>query len=138
MAKRTTIYTIGYENRTMAELVDEANRLKAVVVDVRMRPFSRWSDWTKGRLEDLLGERYRWVKGFGNENYAGGPIDLSDPEEGLEEIADLIKKGRNVLLLCYEADPGRCHRTLVAELIAERFGCTIEHLIQSGTQLGLL
>jgi uncharacterized protein (DUF488 family) len=137
MAK-STLYTFGSENRSMAELVDEAARLKAVVVDVRIRPFSWWSDWTKSRLEALLGDRYRWVEGFGNQSYKGGPFVLSDPEAGLEQIADLIKRGQNILLLGTEADPHICHRAYVAELVAGRYGCRIEHLIQGGTQLGLL
>lgn len=135
---KSTIYTIGYEKREMNELVAEVERLDAMVVDVRMRPFSRWTDWTNTRLESILGERYRWVEGFGNENYKGGPIELHDPEEGFEQIADLIEQGRNVILLCLEADPTQCHRSHVADLIVERFGCPIKHLIPGGTQLELL
>jgi uncharacterized protein (DUF488 family) len=33
-----------------------------------------------------------------------------------------------VALLCVERDPEACHRSLVAERIAERFGLALEHL----------
>jgi len=31
-------------------------------------------------------------------------------------------------LLCYEADPSRCHRLIVCERIEAQTGCAVEHL----------
>jgi uncharacterized protein (DUF488 family) len=135
--EKSTIYTFGYEKRQPEELMAEVERLTAIVVDVRIKPFSRRSSWGKTHLEILLGDRYRWERGFGNVNYKGGPIELADPEGGLAKVAPLIQEGRNIILLCYEADPKTCHRSQVAELIAERFGCRIEHLIREDPQLTL-
>ena len=45
-----------------------------------------------------------------------GPIVASMPAEGA------------VALLCVERDPEACHRSLVADRLAERFGLTVEHL----------
>jgi uncharacterized protein (DUF488 family) len=44
------------------------------------------------------------------------PIVASMPDEGA------------VALLCVERDPEACHRSLVAERIADRFGLALEHL----------
>jgi uncharacterized protein (DUF488 family) len=44
------------------------------------------------------------------------PIVASMPNEGA------------VALLCVERDPEACHRSLVAERIADRFGLALEHL----------
>jgi uncharacterized protein (DUF488 family) len=140
METRPTIYTFGYEKRRPEELRAESDRLDAVVMDVRIKPFSRRPDWAKSHLTALLGDRYRWVAGFGNVNYKGGPVELADPEAGLAQIADLIEQGRNIILLCYEADPKTCHRSQVAELIAERWGCDVQHLVRDSdsAQLALL
>ena len=132
------LYTFGYEQRPPEDLLAEADRLDAVVVDVRIQPFSKRAAWGKPHLAALLGHRYRWVAGFGNKNYKGGPVELADPEAGLAQIADLIAEGRNIILLCYEADPANCHRSQVAALIAARFGCPVEHLVKEGVQLCLL
>jgi uncharacterized protein (DUF488 family) len=138
--KKPTIYTFGYEKRQPEELVAEAERLSAVVVDVRLKPYSRRREWNLNNLARLCGpvHGYLWIKGFGNLNYKGGPIELADPEDGLARVAHDIERGRNIILLCYEADPKTCHRWQVAELIAKRFGCRIEHLVLKGSQLSLL
>jgi uncharacterized protein (DUF488 family) len=49
--------------------------------------------------------------------------------EEMDELAGLVRAGRRVCLLCYERDPAHCHRRRVAEIIRERTGAKIEHLI---------
>jgi uncharacterized protein (DUF488 family) len=126
----SVIYTFGYEKRSVDELAEEAYLLDAVVVDVRIRPFSRAKGWSRRNLEIVLGDHYLWVREFGNKNYKGGPTELVDVKAGLEIVAPLIAEGRDLILLCYEADPADCHRTDVAEAIAARFGGEINHLVR--------
>ena len=46
-------------------------------------------------------------------------------QEGLAELEALVAAGgRRVCLLCFERDPGGCHRSMVAE----RLGVGVEHL----------
>jgi len=56
---------------------------------------------------------------------------LKTPEaiEEMDELAGLVRDGRRVCLLCYERDPAHCHRRRIAEIIRERTGSKIEHLI---------
>jgi hypothetical protein len=58
-------------------------------------------------------------------------------ERYLAEILDRVDLGallaglpreRTSALLCVERDPEACHRSLIAERMAERFGVTVRHL----------
>jgi uncharacterized protein (DUF488 family) len=62
---------------------------------------------------------------------------LATPEAqaDLETLADLVRSGRRVCLLCLEANPLHCHRSLVAAALAERVPVRIEHLAP-GTESG--
>jgi uncharacterized protein (DUF488 family) len=46
----------------------------------------------------------------------------------LAPIVESMPADSAVALLCVERDPEACHRSLVAERIAERFGLALEHL----------
>jgi uncharacterized protein (DUF488 family) len=46
----------------------------------------------------------------------------------LAPIVESMPADGAVALLCVERDPEACHRSLVAERIAERFGLALEHL----------
>jgi uncharacterized protein (DUF488 family) len=46
----------------------------------------------------------------------------------LEPIVASMPADGAVALLCVERDPEACHRSIVAERIAERFGLALEHL----------
>lgn len=49
-------------------------------------------------------------------------------ERGIPERLDRAAFETKTVLLCTEAGPEQCHRRLVAELLAERWGARIEHL----------
>jgi uncharacterized protein (DUF488 family) len=46
----------------------------------------------------------------------------------LEPIAESLPRDATTALLCVERDPEACHRSLVAERMAKRFGLALEHL----------
>jgi hypothetical protein len=97
-----------------------------VVVDIRFSPRSRIPDWSAGRLQQLLGERYRHLPELGNRNYKGSPLAFVDLEGGIERVGDRLAE-QPVILLCACADLRRCHRWPAAEAIAARYGVKIEH-----------
>jgi uncharacterized protein (DUF488 family) len=55
---------------------------------------------------------------------------LARPESQfeLETLADLVRGGRRVCLLCYEADPAHCHRSIVADALMSLMPIEIHHL----------
>jgi uncharacterized protein (DUF488 family) len=46
-------------------------------------------------------------------------LETSAAQDDLERLAELVRAGRRVCLLCLEADPAHCHRTLVAEALQQ-------------------
>jgi uncharacterized protein (DUF488 family) len=46
----------------------------------------------------------------------------------LDTLADIVRSGRRVCLLCFEADPAHCHRTLVADALSARVPLRVTHL----------
>lgn len=132
------LLTIGYEGRSVDDLVAELLGAGAVaVVDVRLTPVSRKPGFAKRRLAESMsaeGIEYVHLPALGNprENRdgfrAGDPhsrdrfqalLRTPDAIAALTEIAELTTTGR-VALLCYERDPGTCHRRLVADEVVRR------------------
>lgn len=124
----TTIYTFGYLGRTPEELARAAHEHDAVVVDTRYNPTSRLAVWRQGALTRLLGADYLVVRDLGNVNYrVGTPIVIAAPEQGLP-IVEALLADQPVILLCACRDGATCHRTVVAQMLAERTGAPIVHL----------
>lgn len=137
------VFTIGYEDATPAVLVA---RLKeagvATVVDVRALANSRRPGFAKRALSAALAEAgigYEHMKALGTPAEGRAAVRAGRPEvmrrvfaahlQGLEPqaaLAALSDRARRepVCLLCLEADPAHCHRTLVAEAV----GLPIAHL----------
>jgi uncharacterized protein (DUF488 family) len=109
------VYTIGYSGRKMHEIKAIADKLEAVIFDIRFSPRSRVPMWNKSSFQQTFGRRYQHVKAFGNKNYKGGPIELVDFQAG---VAEIQMSGRPVILLCTCKEPRICHRTLIAERLA--------------------
>lgn len=49
-------------------------------------------------------------------------------ERSVPEVLDRASFAEKTVLLCSEPTPERCHRRLVAEILAERWNLRIEHL----------
>jgi uncharacterized protein (DUF488 family) len=49
----------------------------------------------------------------------------------LEALADLVRSGRRVCLLCFEADPAHCHRSMVAAALGALVPVRVTHLMPS-------
>jgi len=123
------IYTVGYSGRKPAEIARLSEELGALVVDVRLSPASRVPGFQASALAEILGGRYVWLRGFGNVNYRGGPMELADFDGAAQELEQRRGDGPgNVLLMCACRDVGSCHRRLVAERLAERWGVAVAHL----------
>jgi uncharacterized protein (DUF488 family) len=44
-------------------------------------------------------------------------------------LAGLVRSGRRVCLLCFEADPAHCHRSMVADALTSLVPVRIIHLV---------
>jgi hypothetical protein len=122
-----TIYTVGYNAGWTPEILkSEAERLGAVVADIRYSPRSRRPQWSKKRLLEILGQDYIHIRELGNSNYKGsGPIELVSTDVGLDRLHAIH---RSVILLCACRELSICHRGIVAVLARDRFHWPVEHL----------
>jgi uncharacterized protein (DUF488 family) len=128
----------GYEGATPEDLIDFAERNGAtVVVDVRLNAMSRKPGFSKRKLADRLrasGIAYLHLPGLGNprDNRPGfwspGTDEaraahrafrerVLESEGGRDALDQLLAVAQEatVVVLCFEDDPARCHRTLVLE-----------------------
>ena len=141
------IATTGYEQETQPEVI---GRLKTagvdLVIDVRAVASSRRAGFSKTLLAGSLAEAgigYLHLRDLGTPKAgrqaarAGHYAEMQsifsehmqEPQAqlALAQAAELTRDHR-ACLLCYEHDPAHCHRTIVAELIAEQTGAPVLHL----------
>jgi uncharacterized protein (DUF488 family) len=62
-------------------------------------------------------------------------METSVAQDDLESLVEIVRGGCRVCLLCFEADPAHCHRTLVAEALADRLPIQVQHLAAEPTPL---
>jgi uncharacterized protein (DUF488 family) len=143
----TRLFTTGYEQHDPASLVATL-RAAGVrrLVDVREFPSSRKRGFSKTALAAALNDAgidYVHVRALGNPKpnrdlwRAGRRAEAqsryrqyltTDAHDALAELDGSLDEAPTCLL-CLEADPVDCHRTLVAEaLIARRGALDIVHL----------
>lgn len=146
MADPVTVMTIGYQGRSVEAFLTtlvEAN--VDIVIDVRSKPISRRHDFSKRRLSSHLqssGIDYHHMPELGM------PIDLldrKDPTTGNAEILAIYRErigskeaeidhltatsqSVTICLLCFEANPHHCHRSVVCDQLQEERGLQIRHL----------
>jgi len=141
------LFTVGYEGATQAEVIA---RLKAAgvetLVDVRAVAASRRAGFSKTILGTSLaaeGIGYRHLRALGTpksgrdaarkghvaEMRAIFEDHLAEPASQLQ-LAELqsLAAETAVALLCFEADPGGCHRAVLAERLATRDGFEVVNL----------
>ena len=138
------LFTIGYEGATPDALIG-ALRAAGVrtLVDVRALANSRRPGFAKRALSEALtaaGIGYEHVRALGTPAEGRAAMRAGRPAvmrrifaahmQGVEPQAALAalteRAAREPLcLLCLEADPAHCHRTLVAEAVT---GVTVTHL----------
>lgn len=144
--------TIGHSTRTLDELVDLLRAAQvAILVDIRTIPRSRHNpQFDREALRSTLPRwNLRYVHlpslgglrkprqdspnaGWRNASFRGyADYMLTDDfERGLGELQALTEEG-TVALMCAEAVPWRCHRSLVADALTVR-GAHAKHIIGPG------
>ncbi len=136
-----TIWTIGYENLLPGALVAELQAAGVRrLIDVRYRPQSRRPGMSKTRLGTLLGEHgiayehrralgtppdLRWL--YRHNRIAEASAGFREHVERtagdeLDALAAELTDAPRTALLCLEADPSRCHRSVVAQALKRRRG----------------
>ena len=151
LALPAPVLTIGHSNRSLAEFLHQlqAHRV-TLVIDVRKMPGSRSNpqfnqETLPHELEEagigyvhipkLGGLRRRSANspnaGWKNASFQGYADYMLTAEftEGLQELFDQTQ-GKRAALMCAEAVPWRCHRSLIADALVVR-GITVEHILSA-------
>ena len=146
--------TIGYEAATVAGFL-ETLRGEGIelLVDVRAVASSRRPGFAKTKLSENLasaGIGYLHMRGLGTPADGraaarAGRHDelrriylehLESPEAQteLETLLELIRSGRRICVLCLEANPVHCHRSMLAAELASRTPLTIVDLFPNSDE----
>lgn len=144
----TTVATIGYEGATMDAFLEALKEGGVqLLVDVRAVASSRRPGFSKTKLAENLGREhieYLHLRALGTPSdgraaaRAGRHDEMraifaehlgtSAAQDELATLAELVRSGRRVCLLCFEADPAHCHRSLVADALREIVAVEVRHL----------
>lgn len=142
------VYTVGHSTRSLEELLALLRSFGvSLLADIRTVPRSRHNpQFNAGALGAELhtrGLRYEPIAqlgglrrarkdssntGWRNASFRGFAdyMQTSEFEAGLERLHALATEG-SVALMCAEAVPWRCHRSLVADALTAR-GARVEHI----------
>jgi uncharacterized protein (DUF488 family) len=135
------VFTIGHSTRPIEEFIELLNRNGvALLADIRTIPKSRhnpqyWQDALQESLAEA-GIDYAYLPGLGGRRRARpdtvntawrnasfrGYADHMQTEEFAHELERLIdlSRERMTAIMCAEAVPWRCHRSLVADALVVR------------------
>lgn len=145
-----TLYTIGHSNRTLQEFIDilKAHGITRII-DIRTIPKSQYVPWSnKEALANSLRKEhidYKHIKklgglrhptkdsinkGWKNSGFRGFADYMQTPEffEELKSLNEIIKSNPNTAIMCAEAVPWRCHRSLIADAEIIR-GIKVSHIM---------
>ena len=143
------LFTIGYEQAKPAAVLNELTQAKIdTLVDVRAVAASRRPGFSKRQLAASLDEAGIAYLHFqklgtpaeGRQAARAGDRDTlwriyekhiktAEPQAELGALADLVKSGKRIALLCYCRDPRTCHRWVVCTHLEKRLPLKVEDLI---------
>ena len=144
----TTLYTIGYEGATVASFLSALRTAGLeLLVDVRALASSRRPGFAKTALGANLasiGIDYLHLRGLGTPAdgraaaRAGRHHEMKRiflehmtedvAQDELQRLAEIIRGGRKVCLMCFEADPSHCHRSHIVDALAPLLSFAVVHL----------
>jgi len=148
----TTVYTVGHSTRTLEDFVDLLGSVAIeTLIDVRTIAKSRHNpqfgegELSAGLTDAVIG--YRRMPGLGglrhttkasvnqgweNHSFRGYADYMQTPEftENLHELIRVADTARTVIM-CAEAVPWRCHRSLIGDALTIR-GISVIDLIAMG------
>jgi len=149
MPQQPTIWTVGHSTRPIDEFIDllRAHEIR-LLVDVRTIPRSRHNpqfntDTLASSLREV-GIQYRHLPELGglrkpkkdsfNDGWRNasfrGYADYMQTDEFLNALEELIADSRlqPTAIMCAEAVPWRCHRSLIADALVSR-GWEVRHIM---------
>jgi uncharacterized protein (DUF488 family) len=143
------LFTIGYEQTRPDAVMAALKKAKVqLLVDTRAVAASRKPGFSKRALAaslDEFGIAYLHLQKLGTpaegrQAARAGQMDrmwriydkhlkTHDAIEAMDELLSIVRSGRRVCLLCFERDPGHCHRSRIAQIVHERTDAKVTDLM---------
>ena len=143
-----TLATIGYQGTAMPAFLTALTEARIqLLVDVRAVASSRRPGFSKTALAANLAESgidYLQLRGLGTPPDGRAAVragrheemrrifleHMESPEarDQLEALVEVVRSGTRACLLCFEADPEHCHRSMVAAAVAGQVPVKVVHL----------
>jgi len=147
------LWTIGHSTRPIEDFIGllQSHRIQ-LLVDVRTTPYSRHNpQFNQDALDKSLqdsGIQYRHMPALGgrrksrqnsinvgwrNQGFRGY-ADYMQTRTFWDALDDLMATGQRlpVAIMCAEAVPWRCHRSLISDALVSR-GWTVQHIISASS-----
>lgn len=148
------IYTIGHSNRSIADFLKMLTAFRIEkIIDVRTIPRSRHNpQYNQKELRRVLAKakiKYEQIKELGGLRRAKrnsinlgwrnvafrGFADYMETLsfwQGIEKLEKIVRKYR-AAIMCAEALPWRCHRSLIADALVKKKGFKVFHIQSAKT-----
>lgn len=114
------LFTFGYQDKRPEYLLDFQQRLKAIIVDIRLHAFCKPEPrFSKRGLMQQYGDQYIHLPALGNLNYKGeygSGFVIKDIDEGIPVVLEYLKT-QNVILMCMCSSEKECHRTRIVDIL---------------------
>lgn len=143
-----TLATIGYEGANVESFLEALRAARVeLLVDVRAVASSRRPGFAKSRLAanlEAAGIGYLHLRALGTpaDGRAAARAKRHDEmrriflahlgstaaQDELATLADIVRGGRRACILCFEADPAHCHRSIVADALQPLVTVRVDHL----------
>ncbi|GAB4528483.1 MAG: hypothetical protein OHK0046_47350 [Anaerolineae bacterium] len=128
------LYSVGYQGIKVDDLYAAIRHLDAVLVDVRIRPWSQQEEYQKPQLQALFGPHYQHIPELGNLNYKGGEVLLQDVEHGTVELLKVLRDSPAVVMCaCWNYET--CHRRNVVDEMVARYFVEVFHLSKQSVRV---
>jgi uncharacterized protein (DUF488 family) len=144
------LMSVGHSTRSLEEFIGLLRSHNVdILVDIRTVPKSRANPQFAGdvlaRSLGAAGIEYRWIRALGglrharkdstntgwrNANFRGYADYMQTPQFE-SALGELMQIGGNVAIMCAEAVPWRCHRSLIADALMAR-GVQPWHIMGAG------
>lgn len=141
MKANVKVFTVGHSTRELDEFIEvlRAYKIKRLV-DVRTMPMSRYTpQFNHDNLEKELAKhsiKYQHMKilgglrpakkdslnqGWHNKSFRGYAdyMQTEDFKKGIDELIEIAKK-QQIAIMCAEAVPWRCHRSMIGDALLIR------------------
>lgn len=144
----STLATIGYEGASMRSFLAALTAARVeLLVDVRAVSSSRRPGFSKTKLAANLAEAgidYLHFRDLGTpaegraaaragrydelERVFSRHLATDEAQRQLDDLIQIVRGGRRVCLMCFEADAAHCHRSMIAASVSEALPVKIMHL----------